>query len=363
MEVQGTASGTSIPASSLDHLHPLYMYPSDSPGSLNVGILLTGSDNYTLWSTAMELALLGKNKVGFINGKVKKTQFTGDLIRLWDRCNAIVVSWILCNVSKDLHSGVLYCSDSYLIWEDLKERFNKVNSSRSFQLHKEIFSLVQGVSSVSLYYSRLKDLWDEYDSIMPPPTCTCSRSKEFFEQSQHQRMLQFLMGLNDNYSQARSQIMLMSQLPSINQDYAMVNQDESQRMVAGSSRVMSDMVPTAMFTSNSGPGSHKPRRSYNPNAFCDYCNIKGHMRSDCNKLLKCDFCHKTGHLKSNCYKMIGYPADYKGKRDTIVAGNSIYNAGHVSQQYQCDKTESIQSSYNPHMPQMMQSSYSNQMQV
>ena len=84
-----------------------------------------------------------------------------------------------------------------------------------------------------------------------------------------------------------------------------------------------------------------------------------------NKLLKCDFCHKTGHLKSNCYKLIGYPADYKGKRDTIVAENSIYNAGHVSQQYQCDKTESIQSSYNPQMPQMihnphMQSSYSNQ---
>uniref|UniRef100_A0A3Q7GRY4 CCHC-type domain-containing protein n=1 Tax=Solanum lycopersicum TaxID=4081 RepID=A0A3Q7GRY4_SOLLC len=126
---------------------------------------------------------------------------------------------------------------------------------------------------------------------------------------------------------------------------------------------MTDMVPTAMFTSNSGPGGHKPRRSYNPNALCDYCNIKGHMRSDCNKLLKCDFCHKTGHLKSNCYKLIGYPAEYKGKRDTIVARNSIYNAGHVSQQYQCDKTETVQSSYNSQMPQMMQSSFSNKMQL
>ena len=66
MEVQGTALGTSIPAPSFDHLHPLYLYPSDSPGSLNIGILLTGSDNYTLWSKAMELALLGKNKVGYL---------------------------------------------------------------------------------------------------------------------------------------------------------------------------------------------------------------------------------------------------------------------------------------------------------
>uniref|UniRef100_A0A3Q7FJV6 Retrotransposon Copia-like N-terminal domain-containing protein n=1 Tax=Solanum lycopersicum TaxID=4081 RepID=A0A3Q7FJV6_SOLLC len=162
---------------------------------LGFELFLHNRDNYTLWSKAMELALLGKNNVGFINGTVKNTQFTGDLTRLWDRFNAIVISWILCNVSKDLHSGVFYCSDSHLIREDLKERFNK--------LHKEIFTLVQGVSSVSLYYSRLKDSWDEYDCIMPPPACTYSRSKEFFEQSQHKRMLQFLMGRNDNYSQAR----------------------------------------------------------------------------------------------------------------------------------------------------------------
>ena len=83
------------------------------------------------------------------------------------------------------------------------------------------------------------------------------------------------------------------------------------------------------------------------------------MRTDCNKLLKCDFCHKTGHLKGNGYKLIGYPADYKGKRDTIVAGNSTYHTGHVSQQYQSDKTKPIQSSHNP----QMQSSYHNQMQV
>uniref|UniRef100_A0A3Q7EYZ3 Reverse transcriptase Ty1/copia-type domain-containing protein n=1 Tax=Solanum lycopersicum TaxID=4081 RepID=A0A3Q7EYZ3_SOLLC len=110
----------------------------------------------------------------------------------------------------------------------------------------------------------------------------------------------------------------MPQLSSINQAYAMVNQDESQRMVAGSSRIMSDMVPTAMFTSKSGPSSHKHRRPYNPNAFCDFCNIKGHMRTNCNKLLNV----------ISVTKLIGYPADYKGKRDTIVAKNSTYHAGH-----------------------------------
>ncbi|KAH0638973.1 hypothetical protein KY285_035559 [Solanum tuberosum] len=258
----------------IDHLHPLYLHPSDAPDSFNVGIMLTGTDNYTLWSKAMQLALLGKNKVGFIDGSVMRDQFSGNLARLWDRCNAIVVLWILCNVSKDLHSRVLFCSDSQLIWADLKERFNKVNSSRIFQLHKEIFTLVQGVSSVSVYYSSLKDLWDEYYFIMPPPLCNCPKSREFYDHLQYQRMLQFLMGLNDNYSQARSQILLMPQLLSVNQAYALVNQDESQKLVAGSSRLVPEnMAPTAMFTSRSG--YQRPKKPYAPNAFCDYCHIKG----------------------------------------------------------------------------------------
>lgn len=162
-------ANASVTTTTIDYHHPLYLYPSDVPGSLSIGILLIGSDNYTLWSRAVKLALLGRNKLGFIDGSVKRSQYTGDLAKLWDRCNAIVISWLMCNVSKDLLSGVFFCSDNNLIWEDLKERFDKINSSRTFQLHKEIFTSVQGTSSVSAYYFRLKNLWDEYDSIMPLP--------------------------------------------------------------------------------------------------------------------------------------------------------------------------------------------------
>ncbi|KAG5632912.1 hypothetical protein H5410_004629 [Solanum commersonii] len=49
----GIQLGTAITVSTIDHRHPLYIYPSDSPGSLNVDIMLTGSDNYTLRSKAM----------------------------------------------------------------------------------------------------------------------------------------------------------------------------------------------------------------------------------------------------------------------------------------------------------------------
>nr|XP_009766850.1 PREDICTED: uncharacterized protein LOC104218140 [Nicotiana sylvestris] len=38
--------------------------------------------------------------------------------------NAIVKSWIMQNVSRDLLSGVLFQSSAYAIWSDLKERFD-----------------------------------------------------------------------------------------------------------------------------------------------------------------------------------------------------------------------------------------------
>lgn len=192
----------------IDHNHPLHLRSSDVPGALSVGIQLTGMENYTLWSRAMEIALLGRNKLGFIDGSVLRSDFDGPLKKIWDCCNAIAITWLTCNVSKDLLSGILYSSSANQVWLDLKERFDKINGSRLFQLHRNIFTLTQGTLTVSAYFTKLKSLWDEYDSILPPPSCDYHKAKDYVEQMQYQKLLQFLMGLNDSYSQARGHILM-----------------------------------------------------------------------------------------------------------------------------------------------------------
>lgn len=66
----------------------------------------------------MKLAFLGKDKLRFIDGSVKRSQYTEDLERLWDQCNVIVVTWVMCNVSKDLLGEILFGSNTHLIWKD-----------------------------------------------------------------------------------------------------------------------------------------------------------------------------------------------------------------------------------------------------
>ncbi|XP_070015016.1 uncharacterized protein LOC142174521 [Nicotiana tabacum] len=154
----GAANRVISMAQTLDYTHPLYLHPSDALGSLSIGIQLIGMENYTLWSRAMKFALLGRNKLGFVDGSVVKKDFEGELQKQWERCNAIVVSWLMSNVNTDLLNGILFRSDALFVWKDLKERFNKVNTSRAYHLHKAIATITQGVSSVSVYYSKLKDL-------------------------------------------------------------------------------------------------------------------------------------------------------------------------------------------------------------
>lgn len=106
-----------------------------------------------------------------------------------------------------------------------------------------------GTASVSVYYSRLKDLCDGYDSIVPPSSCECEKSKEYSEHLQKQRLLQFLMGLNDGYRNACGQILMKTTSPNVNQAYALIIQDECQKSLSGGQFLSGEgLDPTALFT-------------------------------------------------------------------------------------------------------------------
>lgn len=63
---------------------------------------------------------------------------------------------------KDLTRGIDYSPTSRIIWEHLLKRFSKVDVSRIFNFHREIFHVKQGTLSVAQYFGRLKGFWDEF---------------------------------------------------------------------------------------------------------------------------------------------------------------------------------------------------------
>ncbi|KAM3238938.1 hypothetical protein P3L10_013971 [Capsicum annuum] len=95
---------------------------------------------------------------------------------------------------KITHSHPLYNYDAGSVWKDLEERFNEVKNIRIFQLHRGIAMNSLGTYSVVVYFTKLRELWAEYDALVPSPSCDYARSMDYIEHLQRQRLLQFLSG-------------------------------------------------------------------------------------------------------------------------------------------------------------------------
>lgn len=78
----------------------------------------------------------------------------------------------------------------------------------------------------------MKALWDELASYHDPITCTCGGLKGLAEREDKERVMQFLMGLNDSFSTIRGSILFMNPLPNTRKVHALTLQHERQAKVA-----------------------------------------------------------------------------------------------------------------------------------
>nr|XP_016502592.1 PREDICTED: uncharacterized protein LOC107820765 [Nicotiana tabacum] len=131
--------------------------------------------------------------------------------------------------SAKLLSGIVYSSNVCAIWNELKEQFDKIDCSRIFQIHKQIAMIRQRTISVATYISKL--LWAEFDCLALIPGCDCAKSREFVIFMERLKLLKFLMGLNESYERACSQILMMVPVPTLNKAYSMLTERENQRSI------------------------------------------------------------------------------------------------------------------------------------
>ncbi|KAG5554135.1 hypothetical protein RHGRI_011868 [Rhododendron griersonianum] len=178
----------------LDLSNRYYFHHSDTSATKLCSQLLDG-ENWATWSRSVEIALSVKNKLGFVIGKFKKPSKSTDPdeFDLWERANHMLISWFSYSVSLDLVPSVLFVPTAQHVWEDFQARFAQGNLPRIFQIQSSIGSHVQGAMSIANYYTKLCGFWDELDSYRSLSTKRHAHHNE-------DRLMQFLMGLNDTYN-------------------------------------------------------------------------------------------------------------------------------------------------------------------
>jgi hypothetical protein len=280
--------------SAMEFASPFYLHHGDSPGTLLVSQPLVGN-NYHTWKRSMTMALSAKNKLGFIDGTVAKPAMDAPEYSAWNRCNNMVLSWILNSVSQEISSSIIYIESAQEMWNDIKERFSQSNGPRIFQLQKAISALSQNNNSVSSYYTSLKGLWDELNNYRPLPLCSCGTSRTVLDYQHQEYVFQFLMGLNESFSHIRGQILLMDPLPPINKIFSMIVQEERQREITSTFFAPLNHAPAAMaskYTPSRTQGSKPQGFTRKERPLCTHCGL-------------------LGHTIEKCYKLHGYPPGYK----------------------------------------------------
>ncbi|XP_075654886.1 uncharacterized protein LOC142625062 [Castanea sativa] len=112
--------------------------------------------------------------------------------------------------------------------------------------------------------------------------------------------MKFLIGLNESFSQVRTQVLLMDPIPSLSKVYSLLIQEEAQRSVTNPAIVKVDSTALAAKL---------------PNVNAHFgSNLASNGPSNNNKDKPvCTHCGKTGHIGDNCYRLHGFPPDFKFK--------------------------------------------------
>jgi len=121
----------------------------------------------------MKKALLSKSKLKFIDGSISKPSNNDSTFEAWERCNVMVLSWITRTLTPQIAQIVVYIDFARSLWEDLRERFSKGDYFRISEILQEMHSIKQGERTVTQFFTDLKILWEELESLRPIPSCTC----------------------------------------------------------------------------------------------------------------------------------------------------------------------------------------------
>ncbi|XP_052622581.1 retrovirus-related Pol polyprotein from transposon RE2 isoform X2 [Lactuca sativa] len=123
------------------------------------------------------------------------------------------------------------------------------------------------------------------------------------------KLMQFLSGLDDSYSQVKSHILLMDPLPNVKTAFSIVSREES-------------LQRNGSLTSLQASQSVNKSQS---SALNSKFNNKTNFNKNKGQTVQCKNCGIKGHTIEKCYKIIGYPKDFRLRNETNNQNNFVKN--------------------------------------
>ncbi|XP_074287990.1 uncharacterized protein LOC141613152 [Silene latifolia] len=201
----------------------------------NITPIIFNGQNYDEWFRAFLLALLAKGKSEYLDGTVTKPAVTAANYSAWRSTNALVTAWILNSLDSSIRRTISLRPEAKQVWTDIKNRFCQNNDASIYRLQADLLACRQGTTeSLMAYYGRMTAIWDDILDTDPLPSCSCNPCSCDWVQimaarRDKKRVRDFLMGLDDRFDNARSNILGTNPLPALEFVYNRLLQEEGVR--------------------------------------------------------------------------------------------------------------------------------------
>ncbi|EPS62921.1 hypothetical protein M569_11867 [Genlisea aurea] len=293
--------------------------------------------NYVAWSKAVTIALGGRNLLSHIDGSDKPSppsakpatgapeiaawEISMANYQSWQQKDYLVMSFILNAMEKELSEAFVYASSARELWEEIDRRFGASIEPQIFYLRGELQTLTQGSDSVVTYFTKLKRIWSQLDSLLPLPSAAGDLGKQLRDREDADRLQQFLFGLNKSFDSLKNQV-IASRIP-LDEAYRMVLDCERRnRLTTGGEN-------SSSFLARTDSGAAAKGSSSGSNTSSQQGTTIGRKKD------RCAYCHRLGHVIAKCWKLHGKPdgaggrkpyANMAGMLDTPVAGTTGGNS-------------------------------------
>ncbi|XP_056688844.1 uncharacterized protein [Spinacia oleracea] len=312
--------------SSLNPNSAYYLSNNDLNTSKLVNIVFDGKC-FNDWKRSMMIALSARNKLCFVDGTLDQPTTNSENFRIWNRCNDLVISWMLGSLEVSIARSVLYLKTARDIWLDLEERFCQSSGPQLFSVQQKLCDLNQDEDEqISGFFTKIKLLWDQLYGLDPLPSCictgcNCTLTQKLLKSQQNQRLIQFLMKLNEKYDHSKSTILMMSPFPTISKAYGLLLQEEQQKEVNSNRNhnLESTVFTARKFTDNRPYKSNYGSSSGMQNTGGNQPRNFTYSRNN----LYCEHCKMKNHTVDKCWKLHGYPKDFKGRGKRVAAAAQL----------------------------------------
>lgn len=102
-----------------DRSSPYYLSSSYLNTAKLVSTLFYGNA-FSNWKRSMIIRLFVRNKLGFIVGSLSKPTRNVGLLKIWNRCSYLVISWFLASLHQTIARSILYFKTPREIWKILR---------------------------------------------------------------------------------------------------------------------------------------------------------------------------------------------------------------------------------------------------